>query len=401
MEYQRAQLKQSVKQVMRQTRPRPIWMTLLYLVISAVGTGVIRQILSGLNWSSTIMSYYLTMLINGTDPDMAVDALLRWIFGNGIQMILAIALGSLVVALVLYLWQSLMTVGYEGYCLAMSRGQNPGVSTLFCAFPRAGGVLLTRLLTGVFMFLWSLLFTLGLVVVMILGAGLATAVPFLGALVMFAGMIAYIVVLVWVSLRYALADYILLDQGVSGMQAVRRSKEMMRGNTGKLFVLQLSFIGWYLVMFAVFFVGLLILVLVLGGVLGAALSASGQVADLFAVLGIFWVIVLILLLVQLAISLWLQPYLTGSVARFYDFLLGRQPQKQGGWTAPGGGGQDPWDRNGPERRDAWDQSSYTWTAGQPGQSRETLNPPAGGTEERKDGEGDGQDRPSGPSYPKY
>lgn len=399
MEYQRAQLKQSVKQVMRQTRPRPIWMTLLYLVISAVGTGVIQQILSGLNWSSTIMSYYLTMLINGTDPDMAVDALLRWIFGNGIQMILAIALGSLVVALVLYLWQSLMTVGYEGYCLAMSRGQNPGVSTLFCAFPRAGGVLLTRLLTGVFIFLWSLLFTLGLVVVMILGAGLATAVPFLGALVMFAGMIAYIVVLVWVSLRYALADYILLDQGVSGMQAVRRSKEMMRGNTGKLFVLQLSFIGWYLVMFAVALVGILLMAVAMGA--QVAVLGNNSMAALTAVAGTALLTMGVIFVAELIISLWLQPYLTGSVARFYDFLLGRQPQKQGGWTAPGGGGQDPWDRNGPERRDAWDQSSYTWTAGQPGQSRETLNPPAGGTEERKDGEGNGQDRPSGPSYPKY
>ena len=399
MEYQRAQLKQSVKQVMRQTRPRPIWMTLLYLVISAVGTGVIRQILSGLNWSSTIMSYYLTMLINGTDPDMAVDALLRWIFGNGIQMILAIALGSLVVALVLYLWQSLMTVGYEGYCLAMSRGQNPGVSTLFCAFPRAGGVLLTRLLTGVFIFLWSLLFTLGLVVVMILGAGLATAVPFLGALVMFAGMIAYIVVLVWVSLRYALADYILLDQGVSGMQAVRRSKEMMRGNTGKLFMLELSFIGWYLVMFAVALVGILVMAVSMAA--QVAVLGNDSVGAMAAMAGTMLLTMGVIFVAELVISLWLQPYLTGSVARFYDFLLGRQPQKQGGWTAPGGGGQDPWDRNGPERRDAWDQSSYTWTAGQPGQPRETLNPPAGGTEERKDGEGDGPDRPSGPSYPKY
>src|SRR5699024_9857344 len=161
-----------------------------------------------------------TMLINGTDPDMAVDALLRWIFGNGIQMILAIALGSLVVALVLYLWQSLMTVGYEGYCLAMSRGQNPGGSTLFCAYSQAGCVVLPRGVIGVFAFVRFTLFTLELVVDMILGAGVATVMPFVGGLVMFAGMIAYMVGLGGVSLRYAVADYIRLDQGVSGMQAV-------------------------------------------------------------------------------------------------------------------------------------------------------------------------------------
>lgn len=401
MEYQRAQLKQSVKQAMKQTRPRPIWMTLLYLVVTAVGTGVIQRILSGLDWSGTIMQYYFTMIFRGVDPDEAMEVLGRWILGNGPQMILSIVAGVLVISLVVYLWQSLMNVGYEGYCLAMSRGRNPGVSTLFCAFPRVGGVLLTRLLTGVFIFLWALLFALGLVVVMILGAGLATVAPFLGALLMFAGMIAYLVGLVWVSLRYALADYILLDQGVSGLKAIRMSKEMMRGNSGKLFVLQLSFIGWYLVMFAVLFVGLLILVLVLGGVLGAVLSASGQVADLFIVWGIFWVIVLILLLVQLAISLWLLPYLTGCVARFYDCLRGGQPLNQGGWPGSGSGGQDPWDRRETAKRDGWDQSSYTWTAGQPGQSQGTPSQPSGEDGEGKEQAGDGKDTPSGPSYPKY
>ena len=398
MEYQRAQLKQSVKHAIKHTRPRPIWMTLLYLVISAVGTGLIQQILSGLNWSSTIMSYYLSMLVNGTEPDVAMHALLNWIFGNGAQMILSIALGSLVVSLVLYLWQSLMTVGFEGYCLAMSRGQNPGVPTLFCAFPRVGSVLLTRILTGVFIFLWTLLFTLGLVVVAILGAGLATAVPVLGALLIIAGLIAYLVAVVWVSLRYALADYILLDQGVSGMNAVRLSKEMMRGNTGKLFVLELSFIGWYLVMFAVAMVGILIMTVSMAAqvaVLGtdSAAAMAGMAGTMLLCMGFIFV-------AEYIISLWLQPYVTGSVARFYDFLRGSYPASQGGWTGPGGG-KDPWDRNGSERRAGWDQSSYTWTAGQPGQPQETLNPPPGEAGEGERPDGSGQDTPDGPSYPKY
>jgi len=47
--------------------------------------------------------------------------------------------------------------------------------------------------------------------------------------------------------RYYMAKYIMAeDTSVGVMEAIRRSKEMMKGYKGKLFVLQLSFIGWAL-----------------------------------------------------------------------------------------------------------------------------------------------------------
>ena len=49
------------------------------------------------------------------------------------------------------------------------------------------------------------------------------------------------------SYRYALAPYLMAENPDIGvMEAIARSKELMRGNKGRLFCLQFSFIGWYL-----------------------------------------------------------------------------------------------------------------------------------------------------------
>ena len=49
------------------------------------------------------------------------------------------------------------------------------------------------------------------------------------------------------SYAYRLVPYILRDEPeLSAMEAIRRSKELMKGNKGRAFLLDLSFIGWFL-----------------------------------------------------------------------------------------------------------------------------------------------------------
>jgi uncharacterized membrane protein len=48
------------------------------------------------------------------------------------------------------------------------------------------------------------------------------------------------------SYSYYLADFLLVDTGCGAVEAVKRSKELMRGRIWSLFVLRLSFIGWWL-----------------------------------------------------------------------------------------------------------------------------------------------------------
>ena len=88
-----------------------------------------------------------------------------------------------------------------------------------------GGTFLIGLMTSLFTFLWSLLFVI---------PGIVKA------------------------LAYSQVYYILCDHPeYTGREAIDASQEMMRGHKGELFLLQLSFFGWFLLSFLTF--GLLLL----------------------------------------------------------------------------------------------------------------------------------------------
>lgn len=66
--------------------------------------------------------------------------------------------------------------------------------------------------------------------------------------VMFVGIIIYIASLIWCmvrSLLYSLALYVAFDNpNMTSLEVVNESARMMNGNRGKIFLLELSFIGW-------------------------------------------------------------------------------------------------------------------------------------------------------------
>ncbi|WP_199620366.1 DUF975 family protein [Paenibacillus alkalitolerans] len=106
------------------------------------------------------------------------------------------------------------TYGLYAFFLEQARGRQPELAVMFSGFQKFGSTLVLYLLMIVFILLWTLLLI----------------VP---------GIIA--------SLRYSMAFFILHDNpGVSGMEAIRQSSEMMKGYKGKLFMLYISFIGWIL-----------------------------------------------------------------------------------------------------------------------------------------------------------
>lgn len=105
-----------------------------------------------------------------------------------------------------------LSMGSAQYNLNLIDGYEASLSDLFSQFYRFVDGLVMNLLTGLFVFLWSLLLV----------------IP---------GIVA--------SYSYAMAPYILVENpGCSGSEAIRRSKELMKGHKGELFLLDLSFIGW-------------------------------------------------------------------------------------------------------------------------------------------------------------
>lgn len=333
MGYDRAELKRSVKRSMKGSGCMMV--TLLLTVVVSAGTWIINTVLGWLTPGqlglSTMISFHLQA---GYELEEAVkQAILKLLSLGPGPLVSVIAVGA-VTSIVAALWQSAMEVGYEGWCLDMVRDAHPPVGRIFCALPRFVPVLLTRLLTGLFELLWTIPVFVGYVLV--ISTALFLRIPVLSILLIQVGVVGLVLGIVWVTLRYALVDYVLLDKGLSGMDAIRESKRLMKDNKGRAFGLLLSFAGWYVLMVVMVYVGLFLAILPLigmyvsGGGTGGWVAASG-----------FALVVLVVLSIGTSIlSLWLKPYVTGAMAKFYDWTNGRLDGPQGGsgyggWSAPG------------------------------------------------------------------
>ncbi len=98
--------------------------------------------------------------------------------------------------------------------IALTQSIRPSLGDIFKGFSLFGKALWLKIITGFFTFAWSLLFIIPGIV-----KGYA----------------------------YLMAPYILADNpGMTAREALRESKRITNGHKGELFVLSLSFIGWYL-----------------------------------------------------------------------------------------------------------------------------------------------------------
>lgn len=350
LEYNRIRLKEAARQAMRGQRPHPMFVTFVFSAMAGIGGQIISQILRMATGSTGLSTLYAQAFQEYRDVETALQYVLM---SYGPQrLIFAILVGGGLPSLLVALWQGLLRVGYSGFCLDMARGRQPQTGALFRAFPQAGPVLITQLLVSVFRFLWALLLGVGLAVVFIVDALLFIQVEALFILILFAAYLAFFAGLIWVTLRYALVDFLVADQGVTGMDAIRESKRLMQGNFGRLFTLKLSFIGWYLLE-----AGIILIFAVIGATtVGAGLSASGFDNPLYLMagvsLGIFGLVSLAVIIISI-FNLWLTPYVTGTEALFYDWTQGIDSTKP---ASGGGSGDGGWGQPIPPRQD----TTYTW-----------------------------------------
>lgn len=344
MGYDRGQLKRDVRQSMK--RSGCMMVTLLFTIAVSAGTWLINTLLGGaltggVGHIDQIVLYHMQL---GRSVEEAVYIALLELFRRGLAALVSILLGSLLLSIVVALWQSVMDVGYEGWCLGMVRRQDPPVSKIFGALPMIGPVLLTRVLTGVFELLLVLPLLFGYGAVLFVAVFLN--VPVLSQLLMLAGSAGFVLGALRVTMRYALVDYVLLDKGLSGMDAIRESKRLMQDNTGRGFVLQLSFAGWYALMIAMVYAGVMLVLVPAAG----AFVSGGSGGWAAAVAPALFIAIVMAIGVEV-MSLWLKPYVTGSMAKFYDWANGSAGSIQGGPSFDGGWG---------------DPGGYTWNSGSSG-----------------------------------
>ena len=167
-----------------------------------------------------------------------------------------------------------LNAGYYCYCFGILRREEMPYESLFDAFPFAGKVILLSIVEGVFIFLWSMLFV----------------IP---------GIIA--------AYRYSVAMLNLCENPELGvMEALNLSKQQTFGYKWQLFVLQLSFIGWSLLVLGIFLIYELLI---------AALLPDSFLGIMFGSL---------LLSVLAGVGVYLTPYLNLSICRFYQLATAPQ-----------------------------------------------------------------------------
>ena len=120
-----------------------------------------------------------------------------------------------------------MMYGYSIVMLSVMRGGEMNIGGLFDGFNDFGRIVGTKLLQAIYTFLWTLLLV----------------IP---------GIIK--------NYSYAMTDFILKDQPELAINAaIEKSMAMMDGNKMKLFLLDLSFIGWAILCLFTFGIGFLFL----------------------------------------------------------------------------------------------------------------------------------------------
>ena len=332
LEYDRIRLKQAARQAMKAQRPHPMLVTFVFAAIGGIGGQILTQILGMVTGSTSLNTQYFQAVWEYGDTDTALQYILM-AYGPQ-RLIFALLVGGGLSTLLVSLWQGLMRVGYSGFCLDMARRRQPQLETLFRAFPQAGSVLLTQLLVFVFRFLWGCLLGVGAFVLISVIAMIFFSAPFLALPLILCVYIALLLGILWVTLRYELVDFLIADQGLTGMDAIRESKRLMQGNYGRLFTLKLSFFGWYLLEIGVILAFLITGLLTFGLQLAnAADSSDALVAQAVSALGFLALFGLACIALSI-FNLWLTPYITGTVALFYDWAQGTDS------TLPPSGGGD-------------------------------------------------------------
>jgi len=125
-------------------------------------------------------------------------------------------------AVILLLLQPILDAGFINFCMKTYRTQSTEFKDIFNGFLFFTKVLSIFLLTSLFIFLWSLL-------------------------LLIPGIVA--------GYRYRQAYYILFDDPRKGaMQCINESKTLMNGKKLDLLIIDLSFLGWYLIDYALFII---------------------------------------------------------------------------------------------------------------------------------------------------
>ena len=279
----------------RQTGHSPAGVTAVYLLVTGGAMLALNLI------SEHPMNRLVQMLRQGVAPGRALAL-----------TVAAVGTAGLFVSMLLLLSRLVADIGYAGWGLRVSRGEKTGVAALLDGLSMVGRVLLLNIAVAVLCLCWYVVLLLP-VLSLALSASYLPGGPVLATLLAVAGAILFLLCV----LRYAMAEFCLLDEPAKGVFfALRSSRLLMRGRSPEYAVLMLSFLGWILLAGVASSLAESACILAMGG---TSAVLSGDMEQVLRLSG-HPVVTVVSTLAGWAVSLWVQPYLTVTQASYYHFL---------------------------------------------------------------------------------
>jgi len=175
-------MKRTAKMSMRAAVPRPMWVTLVYLLLLPISMAVSAGI--------------VTLILN---------------------------------------------LGLVSYAMKVSRLERAGVGSIFDGFDVFFRALWMNICRGFMVFVWSL--PVVLVSALVVFLAYTESEEFIYALYLLSPLLCVVTTIV--GLKYSMTPYLLFDHPEwSAIRCMRESNSLMKGHKWSLFVLRLSFIGW-------------------------------------------------------------------------------------------------------------------------------------------------------------
>lgn len=299
MYYNRQDVKRQAREVIRETRPAPPLVTVVYLLLASFLPYLVA------------IPLQLQMLTptHGFRPVSSTEGFTANMTGPGFLTLFLILLLTLV--------SIVIGAGYSRYVMNVKRGQPSGFHDLFSGFGIAGRALAASLLVVLFILLWLL----PAVLVFSLVLGYIISIGSMSLFILFT-IVVYSLLLLYLfnrCLRYSLVNFLIWDRpDLSSLACITESKRLMRGRLWSLFVLDLSFLLWNLIPVTI----------VLFSTYLSTIASSLSVALAVDVLG---------MLLALVANMWLATYIQVSTVGFYDAGLkdvGGAPRPLDSWENP-------------------------------------------------------------------
>ena len=178
--------------------------------VTAVLVYLVAGLLSG---DSNSPSFNFSINIEGGHVDFSMSQELQNFLTDTLGLAMPLILGvSLVLLVVRLALGGVMAMGRATYSLNLIDGREAEFNDLFTGFRRFYDALIMNVVS---------------------------------ILAVFAGALLFVVPGIILGYAYAMAPYILAENpGITGTDALRRSRELMKGHKWELFWLELTFIGW-------------------------------------------------------------------------------------------------------------------------------------------------------------